>query len=161
MTTHTKPLDTGHKPVHDAAATIVALINASPRSPRIEEIEAIIARAIGTPAAIAEPDPRLIAWRKRVADYEAAGAKQGDDPTMDAILNALEKHARALWATPVQTFADVLLRAEIAREWNRPGSVGDPDYPACEIQTGDAASIDDLALAHVVQAVLNLGGSQS
>jgi hypothetical protein len=36
--------------IHEAASTIVELINSSPRSPRREEIEAVIARAVSSPA---------------------------------------------------------------------------------------------------------------
>lgn len=143
--------------IHEAAAQIVALINSSPRSPTQEEIEAIVARALSPPQQ-AEPDPRLAAWRKRVADYQAAGAKgDRDDAAMDALLRDLDAHARAIWATPARTFADVLLRVELAKEWNSPVDIRDPEYPLCILQKGDGASIDDLALAHVVQAILQLG----
>lgn len=35
-------------PVQEAAAEIVRLINSSPRSPRVEEIEGVIAKAVSS-----------------------------------------------------------------------------------------------------------------
>ena len=141
--------------VQEAAAQIVALINASPRSPRVEEIEAVIARVVPSQETVAS-DTRLLEWRETVAAYRAAVEAAVDDAVVGAALNALDTHSRAMWAMPVRTFADLLLRAEIAQEWNTPGKIGDPEYPRWVLQHKDP-SIDDLALAHVLQAILALG----
>jgi hypothetical protein len=115
--------------VKDAAAEIVALINASPRSPRVEEIEAIIARC-GTPGTspggldltpcaaeflrtdeglrmvIAETDispPTSVP----ASDYEKAMARQ------EAAHNELAAVAERIWAQP----GDVLACAYVANAY--------------------------------------------
>ncbi len=143
--------------IQQAAAQIVALINASPRSPRVDEIEAIIAKAVLSHHQEPAPDPRLMEWREKVAAYRAAvdaAVTEDDDAVVDAVLDALDTYSHAIWATPVRTFADLLLRAAIAQEWNSPGIIGDPEYPHWVFRK-EKPGTDDLALAHVVQAVLD------
>lgn len=76
MTKHTKPLDIGHKPVHEAAAAIVALINASRRSPREEEIANIIAKAM--PATLGGDYAIARRWEAAEAAHYAVAIRNGE-----------------------------------------------------------------------------------
>jgi hypothetical protein len=120
-------------PIQEAAAAIVALINSSPRSPRQDEIEAIIARdvieaiiaRIGSVPAQAAPISDLrIRLRKAMAKADAAldaSCKLLDGPefaTAEAELSTWNDEIAAMESeipNPPRCFEDLVARAEIAR----------------------------------------------
>ncbi len=59
--------------VREAAAEIVALINSSPQSPRLEEIEAVIAKAV--PATLGGDDAIVRRWDAAEAAHYAVAVK--------------------------------------------------------------------------------------
>src|SRR5262245_31959936 len=108
-------------PVQKAAAAIVALINASPRSPRQEEIEAIIAKVASaepsaSPVALSPEHRKYRELLAEIAKFEEPGYADGEEG--DAAFAAQEEEEMALerqiWSKPAETLADVLLRGEIA-----------------------------------------------
>ena len=141
----------------EAGAEIAALINSRASSPRQDEIEAIIAKAMTTPAATPTLSSEHLAYRKIVAEIERCN----DDPDMpdeetDAALSRLQEQASELeaeiWAKPAKTLADVLLRAEVALD-NENGvmdALDDPD-----------AYYDDRANAQLIRAVLDVLGASN
>jgi hypothetical protein len=139
----------------EAAAEIATLINSKPASPRVDEIEAIITKAMATSTATPPLSSEHLAYRKIVAEIERCN----DDPDMpdeetDAALTRLQEQASELeteiWAKPAKTLADLLLRAEIAL-LNENGVMDSLDNPN--------AYYDDLANAQLIRAVLDvLGG---
>ena len=154
----------------EAANAIVQLINSSPRSPRLDEIEAIIAKVAKTPSRAvmvdawgAEPMARLVAlspehrkYRELLAEekiYDAGGgAPEGEEG--DAAYAALQERMMAAekeaWAKPAETLADVLLRGEIALH-NENGVMQALDQPD--------HYLDDRASAELIRAVTDvLGG---
>jgi hypothetical protein len=110
-------------PVQEAAAEIVRLINASPRSPRQEEIEAILAKAV--PSGTAPATPLLTKIRKTAARldeaFDALGKVKPGDPVeagAQARIDQLEGDLEDLEGqipNPSQSLADLLAWAEIAR----------------------------------------------
>jgi hypothetical protein len=108
----------------EAAAAIVALINSSPRSPRQEEIEAILARVGTAPAQEAPISDLRITIRKAIAQAETALRVVGKLPAgaefelAQAELLQWEDEIAALEddiPNPPRSFEDLLARAEIAR----------------------------------------------
>ena len=73
----------------EAANQIVALINSSPRSPRPEEIEAIVARIGSAPASLCLPD-RVVTFRTKAQAFyrhskNVMGPMKPDAPNHDAV----------------------------------------------------------------------------
>ena len=64
----------------------------------------------------------------------------------------------AIWAKPVRTWDDLIVRAAIAMHWNEPLDPGDPAYPDDIISGNPEERFDARALAHVVRGVLDLAG---
>jgi hypothetical protein len=107
----------------EAAAAIVALINSSPRSPRQEEIEVILARITPAPATDAPISDLRIRLRKTMANSDAAlqvasrslGAEfdlaEAERFQWDDEIAAMEKEI----PNPPRCYEDLVARAEIAR----------------------------------------------
>ena len=108
----------------EAAAAIVALINSSPRSPRQDEIEAILARIMPAPATDVPISDLRIRLRKAMANSDAAlRVASRLPPGAECDLAEAE---RAQWLdeiaameaeipNPPRSFEDLVARAEIAR----------------------------------------------
>lgn len=108
----------------EATAAIVALINSSPRSPRQDEIEAILARIGAAPATDAPISDLRIRLRKAMAKADAAlqiacGLLPGAECDFAEAERAqwLEEIAamEAEIPNPPRSFEDLVARAEIAR----------------------------------------------
>jgi len=139
----------------EAAAEIATLINSRASSPRLDEIEAIIAKAMTTSPATPAFSSEHLAYRKIVAEIERCNnlATPENDEEIDATLSRLQEQAceleNEIWSKPAETLADVLLRAEIALH-NENGVMDALDDPLY---------YDDLANAQLIRAVLDvLGG---
>jgi len=150
--------------VSTAAAAIIRLINSSPRSPRQDEIEAVLAKAMApqpmaspTPSAMPPLSPEHLQYREAIAEIarnEKAPPGLSDEES-DAFHGRLAEQemalARKIWATPAKTLADVLLRAEVALH-NENGimeNLDDPEAYYCE-----------RSAAQLIQAVIDvLGGA--
>jgi len=107
----------------EAAAAIVALINSSPRSPRQDEIEAILARIMPAPATDVPISDLRIRLRKAMANSDAA--LQRASRLLGAEFDIAEAE-RVQWGdeiaamekeipNPPRSFEDLVARAEIAR----------------------------------------------
>lgn len=109
-----------------AAAEIVALINASPRSPWPDEIEAIVARVAGSAASHAHDEALAVdraTWRKLVIEAEATlHAKDllvGEPrlPAAEAVSDAAFERLRAfeasIWERPARSLADLPFLADL------------------------------------------------
>jgi hypothetical protein len=75
-----------------------------------------------------------------------------------ALLDRLCEAAVAIWAKPVRTWDDLVVRAAMAVHYNPPGRVGELAYPDNVLADGDEASADECSLAHVVRGILDLAG---
>ena len=149
--------------VSQAAAEIVALINSSPRSPRPDQIAAIIAKALA-PQPVASslassPLPQLgIDIRNKIAELQVAYSALGplspgpEEDAAEAVVEQLKADLCRLELQipePPQSYADIRMRAEMALYWS-------------------AGSIDELrqygelvqhTLADLIEAVLQFDGS--
>ena len=78
----------------------------------------------------------------------------------DAEIDLLEKRLcakiAAIWAKPVRTVDDLVVRAAIAVHWNS-APPGEPAYPE-HVCNDPERGFDDKALAHVVKGILDLAG---
>jgi hypothetical protein len=115
--------------VREAAEQIVALINSRASSPRLEEIEALISKAIG-PAVPATLD-RLAQLQTAIAAIEAAedarrpsggmiattAAEMDAVRTYDKLCEPLTALSEAVWNTSPRTLTDLKERALIAQHW--------------------------------------------
>jgi hypothetical protein len=149
--------------VQEAAAAIVRLINSSPQSPRQEEIEAIIAKALQPAVSGAAPaSPLLTRIREtaaRLEDAFEAHAKviPGDpvEGTAEDRVEQIEAELEALEGeipSPPQSFADLVAWAEIARagaDVRDDGTLGEASAP----------DVFERPAARLVEAVLQFGGS--
>jgi hypothetical protein len=150
-------------PIQQAAAAIVRLINSSPRSPRQEEIEAIIANVATSGIAPATPlltKIRETATRLHEA-YDVLGsvhpadkaADQAAQARIDELQDELEELGDQI-ASPPQSLTDLVAWAEIAHsgaDVRADGSIGE-------------AEDDDVFLrpaARLIEAVLRFGGATS
>jgi hypothetical protein len=155
-----------------ATAEIIALINTSPRSPRPDEIDAIIAkvappRAVGLP--LGEVSPAVAAafaeWETaRANDHEAVGTYAHTDAKADDIRaeHASEVHttkSEALLALGAKSFADLCLLLPVVAEWNSPFSAKSPDYPHCILEKGsqdEDKGMEERSVAFFIRAVMDL-----
>ena len=143
--------------VKDAAAEIMTLINARPSSPRVEEIEAVIARAVGPATSPCIDRDALAAWDAAVRAY-CDGADGTDDARASRLLDDLCVTTQATWDRPVRSWADVVLLAAVCVHWNTPGNADEPAYPDCVLAAGPEHQMDQYGTAKLVRAVLDLAG---
>ena len=111
-------------PIQEAAAQIVALIHSSPRSPRQDEIEAIIA-GVGATAPEEAPPISDIRIRLRKAMAKADAAFQISNHLLGAEFDIAEAEGLQWQAeiaameeeipNPPRSFEDLVARAEVAR----------------------------------------------
>jgi hypothetical protein len=161
----------------EAAAAIIALINSSPRSPRQDEIEAIISRVAVSPGPI-PASAKATEWRRAVADlrqgfelrgeeykrWKAAGREPTNDDLdrvadIDTLSDRVDSATHAIWAAGATCWADIALFAELARYWV--WDPEDPDLDRCfkaELDPHDTG-FDEQAAAQLVNAVLQLAGA--
>jgi hypothetical protein len=147
-------------PIHEAAAAVVELINSSPRSPRVEEIEAVLSRIGIAPQdappisdlrvrlheAIVRHDEALSRASKLLPGAECDCAEADLETWGDAI-GALE----AAIPNPPRSYQDIVARAEIARHG---GDVVDGKLMEAE----DEEDVFLGPAARLVEAVLKFGG---
>jgi len=141
----------------DRQPTGHAHINERPQSPRQDEIEAIIAKAMAPqPMATA----RLVELRRAIATVEAAEEEAGPgeartDATQDRIdrlYAPFDAMTQTVWDTPPTTPVDLHERAIIARHWF---NVGRADWEnPCDLDDWG-----DQAIAQLIHGVLQLAGS--
>ena len=143
-----------HQSAEQAADAIIALINASPTTPRRDELAGIISTVAAPMKALS---PEHLAYRELRAEVDRYCArversKESEDyeAEINALLERVSDMEKTIWATPATTLADLLLRAEIA-ENNENGAMDDLDNPD--------AYLDDRAFAQLIRAALDvLGG---
>jgi len=145
--------------IESAAASIVSLINSSPRSPHQSEIEAIIAKALA-PQPLASPAVPTLALdiHAKIAQLHAAYAalaKLKNGPECDAAEAHVEKLKAELVSLeeqmpkPPRTYADVRTQAELSLYW-------------CAESIADLRDCGDLieqTLADLIEAVLEFDGA--
>jgi hypothetical protein len=146
--------------VQQAAAQIVALINSSPRSPRPEEIEGIIAKAMGAATATESPlaaSVRTAIDRLNKEEIEWGRATASDQDAADAALRRAQAELEDLVAqipNPPTTLEHVILRADIALQGADKAPHGDGEQLAL-MEDGDCF---ERPAVRLIQAVLQWGG---
>jgi hypothetical protein len=138
--------------ISHAAAEVVALINSRPASPRVDEIEAIIAKVIDPTASVdllAECNAKL---RTLMEDA------RGSDEEVERAEAIFREYGEREWAKPVSSLPDLYVRIALAVHWNSPMSLNDWAYPYWRLNEGPERLIDERALAFLVQGLLELTG---
>jgi hypothetical protein len=139
---------------HQAADAIIALINSRPTSPAREEIAAIVAKAcVGN---VLDRNEDLVMWTAVVDTWlDLDPAYLEDDHPQHAEANAAEEAlcaaTTAIWAKPVHSFADVVLRFVVAGYWNVTGFLDHLVYPDDVIarnKQDDSPGFDEAGLAY-------------
>jgi len=147
----------------EAAAAIVALLNSSPRSPRPDEIEAILKRVGATAAHEAPISDLRIRLRKAMA--KADTALQVASRLLPGAECDRAEAERAQWLdeiaameaeipNPPRSFEDLVTRAEVARYG---GDVVDGKLMEAE----DEEDVFTGPAARLIEAVLQFSGSLS
>ena len=123
-------------------------------------------RDVGMRAAISPPVAPLNAardkylasdWHRIVSTFleEYARPENGTDDARDGLTRHLCDETNAIWAKPVRTWDDLIVRAAIAVHWNVDDVL---PYPDNVIPGSRHENFDLRALAHVVRGVLELAG---
>jgi hypothetical protein len=148
-----------------AAEQIAALINSSPRSPRVDELEAIVAGVMTrqhTPIHAMMSAPAVLEWHRQLADgdrkWMAPDANLSEEE-WETLLGDEVRRSRAAFAKPVTSWEDVALLGAICMYWNFPHH--DEDDQA-ELQRllaqSDNIGMDQQSLAHLLRAICTMGG---
>ncbi len=112
-------------PNHEAASAILALIHSKPQSPRIDEIEAILAQAVPSSAFADHHHDRLAKveeWINKTQDGDAKSNEtkaEADIDEADRINAAFGRYCEAIWSVPPQTLTGLQERAALARYWHQ------------------------------------------
>ena len=141
--------------VSTAAAAIVGLINSSPRSPRQEEIEAIIAKVAPAEAPALHVSELGRKLRADLARFDAWLGKDVSDADWDDVFASDWDEIYRLEAqipNPPRSFADVVARAELAYF----GADKGPDNRTMDLDEGDCW---EGPVARLIEAVLQFAGS--
>lgn len=147
-----------------AAAEILSLVNSQPCTPRLAEIEAIVARCMS--AEITQPDPisdplvqEVIAAAEAFETACDGGATEDEVAALHAQLIVT---ARKVWSRTPTTLADVLARAIVSEGWNAEVESGtgsltyrDPTALAAEHRPPEC---DWSAEAHLLDAIRKVIG---
>ena len=143
--------------VQQAAAEIVQLINSSPMSPRQEEIEAIIARAM--PATLGGDDAIVRRWEASEAAHYAVALRneEASDGQHESANDVLIRETRRMWREPVRGWPDIVVRAKAALYWRWP-RFEQGQIEAYEALVREAEDLDDGPLALLIDAILTLEG---
>ena len=103
-----------------AAADILALINSRPRTPRKEEIAAIIAKTAETTAAPERFEhENLPEWCRVLDAWLDTDFAQMTDRQMEALCAPVVAVSNRIWVKPARTFADVVMRTVVRRTRRR------------------------------------------
>jgi hypothetical protein len=144
-----------------AAAEIHGLMNSRPRNPTIDELAAVIAKAcIGN---VLDRNEDLAKWTAVVdawLDVDPARL-ENDHPQhaeAHAVFEALCAASTAIWAKPVRSFADVVLRFGVAGYWNATGLLDHLVYNDDVIARCEARGFDEAGLAYLMRGLMDLTG---
>jgi hypothetical protein len=143
-----------------AAAAIVAIINSTPRTPRASEIASLIAQAVPAEDLLStasgltfELHRRRLALHSTIAEalrsegapgYEAACAK------VQHRSQELGELASLAWRRPVESWDDIVMRAEVALAYHQDAVRG-------TIEGLDASCPFERSLAELLRAVATMG----
>ena len=141
--------------VQQAAAAIVQLINASPRSPRIEEVEAVITRAMQEERMGGHPPGKPITCAADVEFEPAVNPETGQPLEFEY---TIEEFANTYHPWIVMAFSVIGKDREQLREVVR-GLTNDPEDPGAEALFEMIDAFDSIhkkfeAIAHFAQAAM-------
>jgi hypothetical protein len=129
----------------EAARQISTLINAKASSPRLEELEAIVARvAVGV--ASAQPSREHLDYRTVTAEAEACTG--ADEAELTRLMDRESDFAQQIWDRPVENWFDVFLLAEVAL-YHENGILESLEKPE--------PYHDELAVAKLIKAAIAIG----
>ena len=150
-------------PARAAAEQIAGLINSRVQSPRIDEMEAIIAGAMtcqDTTTHITTPSPAVLEWHRQLAedDRKWNGTKLSD-AERDALHDGQVSRAKQAFARPVQSWEDVALLGAMCMYWNfSHHDEGDQENMRELLARTDHIGMDQQTLAHLLKAICTMGG---
>jgi hypothetical protein len=135
--------------IADAADAIVRLINARVTSPTNAEIEGLLAEHLAPkPVAVS---PALIEWDALVCSFAP-----DDSTAREDFYDDLVAETKRILAKRAESLEDIVLLAAVSAFWNTGG--GRVAYPNCVLTRAPGAALEDLTLARLVEAVLDLAG---
>jgi len=149
--------------IRAAAQEIATLINTRPQSPRIDELEAIIASAMtcqDTPGHVMAPAPAVLEWHRQLAedDRKWNGTKLSD-AEWDALHDGQVSRAKQAFARPVRSWEDVALLGALCIYWNFPHHDSDDQANMRELLGRPSRiGMDEQTLAHLLKAICTMGG---
>lgn len=148
--------------VDHAAQAIIDVINSKPRSPTKAEIAAIISKALSRPRELEVWYTNFLAsdWHRIHSAFQADWERPENtsDDNRFALCERLSEGANAIWAMPVRSWDDLVVRAAMACHWNTTTRPGSPAYPGDVIAGDPTRDFDARALAHVVRGIFDLAG---
>jgi hypothetical protein len=154
-----------NSPARQAAEQIAALINSRMQSPRVDEMEAIVAGVMkcqhtSIPAMTLAPAVRE--WHRKLAEHDRKWMPPaGDlsDEEWDVMFDSQVLLAQQAFAKPVQSWEDVALLGAIAMYWNFPHhDQDDLQYMQARLTQADHFGMDEQSVAHLLKAICTMGG---
>jgi hypothetical protein len=153
-----------------AAEQIAALINSQPNSPRVDQMEAVIAGVMtrqDTPILATRPAPAVLDWHRHLAEgdkkWMGPDADRIPSEDLDALIGGLldADIGRTLqaFAKPVRSWDDVALLGAMAMYWNfAHHSEDDQKYLRDRLIQMDSFGMDEQSVAHLLKAICTMGG---
>lgn len=136
------------------AHAVLRLLNSSPRTPTADEIARAIAESttdeVGFGFEVAKCIRDYEAAKEALEDYRSkAPARDDCDPIEYALDTELERVEREILAAPASTWADVAIKARIAKRH---------ENGCLSTRLEDFGAFDEMTLAAVLRAALEVGG---
>jgi hypothetical protein len=152
-----------NSPARQAAEQIAALINSRASSPRVDELEAIIAGVAtckNTSALAMTPAPAVLEWHRKLAegDRKWKGSELSDQEWA-AMFDEQCVMARQAFARPVRSWEDVALLGAMCLYWNfAHHDENDQQHLHMLLAKTDHYGMDEQTLAHLLKAICTMGG---
>jgi hypothetical protein len=152
-----------NNPARQAAEQIAALINSRAQSPRIDELEVIIAGVATRQDAstqVMTPAPAVLEWHRMLAEDDRRWMGRSlSDGEWSAMLDGQCARAKQAFASPVRSWEDVALLGAIAMTYNfAHHDEHDLEHMRMLLAKNDHYGMDEQSLAHLLKAICTMGG---
>jgi hypothetical protein len=147
------------------AKQIIGLINSQPRSPGIDEVEAVVGSVMTchhTPIHVMTPAPGVLEWHRHLVESDrkwmAPDANLSDEE-WDVLLGEEVQRSKRAFAKSVTSWEDVSLLGAICMYWNFPHHNEDDQAELRKLlRQSDGLAMDQQSLAHLLKAICTMGG---
>jgi hypothetical protein len=152
-----------NSPSRRVAQQVAALINSRPVSPRVDELEAIIAEVMTCQDTLLRgmtPAPAVLQWHRILAEGDRKSVSgKFTEREWHALLDEQAKLAKQAFAMPIRSWEDVALLGAIAMTYN---FAHHDEHDQAEMRKllaqSDSIGMDQQTIAHLLRAICTMGG---